>query len=80
MNIDMIEVLEERFSLENIIEFLTSLNKDQIEDYAVSKNICPKCFSSLILNTWKEEREYQGSPAFETMSELTCEGCGDTYQ
>lgn len=78
MTNDIIELLEENdFTSSEIVEILMNLDKSKVEDYAISKGICPICFSDLGVHTWKESRgEFWGFPCHEEMSETYCQNCG----
>ncbi len=77
---DLIEILEERFSPEEIIEIFNDISEDKIEDYAISHSLCVKCGGNLIVHRWLESRgECRGFPCKESMSELVCESCGEVY-
>lgn len=78
---EIIEILEgTNLSPPEIIQLLTSFDRDDIEEYALENLICVRCFGELSLHTWVEERgEYQGSPAFEEMFEWVCCECGNVY-
>lgn len=77
MTYDLIEMLEEHdYSTSEIVELLMDIDKTKVEDYAVSKWICPRCFSDLKVHTYKETREAWGRPVEEEMSEIYCRNCG----
>jgi hypothetical protein len=77
---ELVEVLEERYTLSEIVEMLCDIDKQDIEDYAIGHNVCPRCYSQLELHTWKEARgDYFGSPAFEEMGEIYCLCCGASF-
>jgi hypothetical protein len=72
------EKLEDYYSVAEIIELLSNIDKEEIEEYAKEHFICPKCFGDLKLITYYESRgEHFGFPATEEMSKLVCENeCG----
>ena len=83
-NVDeIIDALEDRGLLPSeIVEKLNNTLKDKynseiiLKEYAVNKNICPRCGDDLVLQTWKESRnEHFGCVCEEEMSELKCENC-----
>ena len=78
MTYDLIERLEEDgFTSEEIVDMLMDLDKTIVEDYSISKGICPRCKSALKIHTWTESRgEYFGFPCQEEMSEIYCRNCG----
>lgn len=77
---DIINSLEERYSLTEIIEMLNEIDSDDIEKYAIAHDVCPRCYNELVIQTWKERRpDHFGFPAYETMRELVCQSCGEIY-
>lgn len=77
---DLIEVLESNnFTPSEIVELLSSVDKNEIEDYALEHMICTRCYSCLKMVRWREEREYMGSITYENFLEFQCDYCGETY-
>lgn len=77
---ELVEVLEERCTLLEIVELLSDFDKEDLQDFAIQNNICPKCFDILTVHKWKEIRgEYFGFPCEEEMSEFICQGCGSIF-
>lgn len=78
---EIVEVLEDKgYSIFESLDLLSDFDKEDLEDYAFQNLICPKCFSKLVIHSWKEPRgEHFGFPASEEMSEYYCEGCGRVY-
>ena len=77
----LISILEKEHSISEVVELLSSFDVEELKDYAIGHNICPKCFGELSEYKWEESRgEYMGRPAYETMCELKCEGCGEVYE
>jgi len=71
------EKLEDYYSISEIIEILSNITKEDIEEYAKENFVCPKCYGDLKLITYYEPRsEHFGMPVSEEMSELVCEECG----
>lgn len=78
--IDLIDILEDKYSPVEIVELLNTIDRQDIEDYAIEHNICPRCLSQLSFKTWKEDRnEYMGFPAYEDVTEIYCQSCGAVY-
>jgi len=75
----LFEILEERMAPSEVVELLNEFTKDDLENYAIKNMICPYCGNDLKIINWQEEREYQGRPTFENISELVCYSCGNTY-
>ena len=68
---------DHNYSPSEIIEMLSNITKEDIEEYAKEHFICPKCYGDLKLITYYEPRsEHFGMPVSEEMSELVCEECG----
>jgi len=77
---EIIEILEERYSPEEIWELFDNYDEDQLRDYFIKNDICPLCGGEIYTHRWRENRgEHFGFPAFEDMRELKCESCGETY-
>jgi uncharacterized protein with PIN domain len=77
---DLVEILEEQFTPLEVVELLSGFYEEDLEDYAIKNNICPKCLSQLTIYKWKESRgECFGFPTYEEMSELVCQGCGRVF-
>ena len=77
MTYDLIEMLEENdFTSSEIVELLMDIDKTVVEDYAIKKWICPRCYSDLKVHTYKEPREGWGRIVEENMSEIYCRNCG----
>jgi rubrerythrin len=78
---DLIEILEEEnYSPSEIVEILSSIDRNDVEEYALQHMICPRCYSRLEIHIWDESRgEYWGFPARETMAEYYCPGCKADY-
>lgn len=76
---ELLEFLETRYTPSEIIELLNEFDQEKLEDYAIEHDICVRCGGGLIVHRWKEKREYWGSVAFESLSELRCENCQETY-
>ncbi len=78
-------LLEQQLSPSEVVELLTYFlnfpdsSRDQLEEYAILNNICPKCFSKLTTYCWEERSEYFGRIVGEEMSELRCDCCGWMY-
>lgn len=76
----LINILEETYTPAEIIEMLNSIDKIDIENYALDNYICPICCGELIVHKYKERRpDYWGSPAYEEMCDLVCERCGEVF-
>lgn len=76
---ELIEILKENLSPNEIVELLNSVNFNQkdIDNYTIENMICPKCCSELVIHRWMEDRgEYFGFPAEEEMVESRCNYCG----
>ncbi len=69
---------DHNYSPSEIVEILSNINKEDIEEYAKENFVCPKCYGDLKLITYYEPRsEHFGMPVSEEMSELVCENeCG----
>lgn len=76
---DLIEILEEQFTPLEIVELLSGFYEEDLEEYAINNNICPKCLSQLTIHKWGELSEHFGRPVVEEMSELICNGCGRVF-
>lgn len=76
---ELVEVLEERYTLSEIVELLSDFDKEDLQNFAIQNNICPKCFDILTVHKWKEPSEHFGFPCREEMSELICVGCGEAF-
>jgi uncharacterized protein with PIN domain len=77
---DLIQILEEKYLPVEIIEILNTIDRQDIEDYAIEHNICPRCLSQLNFKTFKDYRnEYMGFPAYEDVTEVYCQCCGAVY-
>lgn len=83
---ELISLLEGQLSPEEIVELLNFVlhnyydSKEELSEFALEHNICPKCASPLMIKTWYEPRgEHFGHPCKEAMSELYCEYCGVTF-
>ena len=77
----LISILEKEYSISEVIEMLSNIDVEELKDYAIGHNICPKCFGELSEYRYQENRgEAWGRPAYETMCELRCEGCGEVYE
>jgi len=59
MNI-LFEMLEEKLTPSEVVELLSSFEKDDLCDYAERNLICTRCYSDLIIHKWKESRGRDG--------------------
>jgi len=76
----LFDILEERYSPEEIWELIDDCDEEQKRDYFLEKDICPLCGGMISIHRWNEDRgEYWGSRCYEEMTELQCESCGETY-
>ena len=76
----LFDILEEKYTPEEIQQLLCDYDEDQLKDYCLGHDICPLCGSSLFIHRWNEDRgEFWGSKCHEEMTELKCESCGETY-
>lgn len=76
---EIIEILKRNFKPVEIVEILNdfTFNQEELDNYAIEHEVCPKCYSELVIHSWKEDRgQYFGFPVEENMSELRCEECG----
>lgn len=76
---EIIEVLEDRYLAEEVVELLHSVlftnrrdNQIRLKEYAISHNICPKCYSRLETHSYEEDR---GEHFKEMMYETRCSCC-----
>jgi ribosomal protein S27AE len=76
---EIIEILEERYSPEEIWELFDNYDEDQLRDYFIKNDICPLCGNELFVHRWEENREWWGSIVKEPLSELRCSNCGETF-
>jgi len=78
---EIVEALEDKgYNIFESLNLLDDFDKEDLEDYALQKLVCPKCFSSLTIYRWKEPRpDHFGTPCEEEMSEYHCEECGKTF-
>lgn len=57
-----------------------STNISLMIDSICDDDLCPVCASELtVVDTYEEEREFQGTQCFETINEIGCEHCGIIY-
>jgi len=78
---NLFEILEEDYTPSEIVEILDSYDESQLEDYALSNDICPKCYGNLLRHEYKEYRgEHFGFPAYENMVGCCCESCGEVFE
>lgn len=77
---EIFECLEERYTVSEIVELLNEFDRNDLEEYAIGRNICPRCGGKLLVHRFKEDRgEFWGFPCKETIEELICEDCNETY-
>lgn len=77
---EIIEMLEERHTPLEIVEILYSLDKFDVDNYAVEHDICPLCLGELVIHRYKDYRgDFWGFPAYEEMCELMCSRCGEVF-
>ena len=73
---ELTSILEDRYLPEEIVEFLSNIEKEDIRDYALKNMVCPKCYGDLVERSYKEDREHFGFPCKEEINEILCENCG----
>lgn len=77
---EIIEILEERYRPAEIVEILKCITKFDIEEYALTHDVCPLCCGELFVRRYKEYRgEYFGFPSWEEMCDLVCSRCGEVW-
>ena len=83
---DIINALDNMMSPSEVVETLNlafrhyKRSLQQIKQYALDNNICPKCTCELEVHTWIEDRgECHGYPTKEYMSEKVCPNCNTEY-
>ena len=73
---EVTSILEDRYLISEIVEFLSNIEKEDIRDYAIKNMVCPICYSNLVIrNYWESRGECFGFPCREEMNELLCENC-----
>lgn len=76
---ELLNFLETKYSPSEIIELLNEFDEEKVEDYALAHDLCPRCGGDLMVHRWREKHEYWGSIVFESLSELKCESCNETF-
>jgi len=76
---ELLEYLKERYSPSEIVELLNEFDEDQLRDYALENDVCPRCGGEIYTHRWEEKHEVWGAICFEPLSELKCSVCNETY-
>lgn len=79
MRKNLIEILAEDYSPQDVVQLINGIDEDELTAYALKNDICSQCGGNLVVHRWKEKHEYWGSIVFEDMEELRCKDCRETY-
>lgn len=75
---EIIEILKRNFKPVEIVEILNdfTFNQEELDNYAIEHEVCPKCYSELVIHSLREPSEYFGFYTEEKMTQLQCNNCG----